>query len=1281
MKRILLFITVSFLMVGMYAQKVEKLLVGPNGSPTFIKFDSRDKASTTADSKQTLRTFVYTQPKDEIKELSSKKDQLGFTHEKFQQYFSGIKVEYGVFSVNKKNDVIQSLNGEYLPLDENFSTKPILSEQAALQKAMNYIGAQKYMWQDPENEAFAKKTEKSGTFYPKGELVIVQNYLGADKESKMKPTLAYKFNIYAVSPLSRDYVFVDAKTGIIVHKDAIIKHCNNLTHNHSAIKLSQPNSEYSILADANGTAATRYSGTRAIVADSYNGSYRLRESARGIQTYDMNMGINYNAAVDFTDNDNNWTSAEHNNAAKDNAALDAHWGAEMVRDYWTVKHGRNSFDDNGAITKSYVHFDLVEYGYPNNDNAFWNGSVMTYGDGTSFSPLTCIDVVAHEIGHAVTENTANLVYSYESGALNEAFSDIYGVSVEYFADPTKDTWVLGEEIGGPIRSLINPNAYGQPDTYLGTNWYTGTGDNGGVHYNSGVLNHWFYILTVGKSGTNDNGDSYNVSGIGIDKAAAIAYRTESVYLSSNSQYADARTYAIQSAIDLYGAGSNEVIQTTNAMYAVGVGSPYGQITYCTSKGNNFSYEWIAGVNIGSFSNTSGAAGYTNFTGQMITLNAGQSYGISLVPGFASTTYNEYWKIWIDYNKDGDFSDAGELVFDAGALSKVTVSGSISIPSIAAITTRMRVSMKYNAAQTECESFSYGEVEDYTVEITSGGSDTQAPTAPTGLAASGVTQTSVNLSWTASTDNVGVTGYDVYRNSTLYSSVTGTSASITGLTAATTYSFYVKAKDAAGNVSNASNTINVTTSAAADTQAPTAPTGLAASGVTQTSLTLNWTASTDNVGVTGYDVYRNSTLYSSVTGTSASITGLTAATTYSFYVKAKDAAGNISAASSTINVTTQSPVSSCTSTVSSFPYAESFETGLGLWLQDTDDNLNWTRDASGTPSSGTGPAAASNGTYYMYIESSTSGTGFPNKTAGLTSPCFDLTGEASAAFSFDYHMYGTAMGTLELKAKPEGGSWSTIWSKTGNQGNSWFTANVDLAAYVGTVVQLKFFGTTGSNYTSDITVDNVNLTNGSTGCTDVVLTITFDNYPEETSWVLKDNSGSTVASGGTYGSQPDGSTINLTNCLSDGCYTFTISDTYGDGICCSYGSGSYSLKNGAEVLASGGSFTSSESTNFCLTNGFKSSSYLLQNFAADINTGFRYKDIKLFPNPVGDILRIEAGNLSEVNVKIIDSKGAERMFVKGEKLYDGLDVSSFESGMYIIEFISKDKSYRERFVKL
>ncbi|MCM3269616.1 PQQ-dependent sugar dehydrogenase [Paenibacillus elgii] len=190
-------------------------------------------------------------------------------------------------------------------------------------------------------------------------------------------------------------------------------------------------------------------------------------------------------------------------------------------------------------------------------------------------------------------------------------------------------------------------------------------------------------------------------------------------------------------------------------------------------------------------------------------------------------------------------------------------------------------------------------------VSLGGSDTTAPSVPTGLTSPGQTETTVDLSWAASTDNVGVTGYDVFQNGTLIGSPLSTSYSVVGLTPGTAYSFTVKAKDAAGNSSAASSQLSVTTKA--DTTAPTEPTNVTAASKTDTTVTLTWTASTDNVGVTAYDIYRDGTLVQAgVTETSYTVTGLTASTAYSFTVKAKDAAGNQSAASQPLSVTTNAP---------------------------------------------------------------------------------------------------------------------------------------------------------------------------------------------------------------------------------------------------------------------------------------------------------------------------------------------------------------------------------------
>ncbi len=192
----------------------------------------------------------------------------------------------------------------------------------------------------------------------------------------------------------------------------------------------------------------------------------------------------------------------------------------------------------------------------------------------------------------------------------------------------------------------------------------------------------------------------------------------------------------------------------------------------------------------------------------------------------------------------------------------------------------------------------------------GGGDQQAPTAPSNLRSTAVTSSSIALAWNASTDNVGVTGYDIYQGSTVVGNVSGSTLAFThtGLVADTSYTYTVKAKDAAGNASAASSALSVKTGAGSggtDTQAPTMPTNLSVTGVTASGISLSWTASTDNVGVTGYVVYQGTTQIMTVSGTTATVTGLTAGTAYTFKVAAKDAAGNVSPQSAPVTGTTQS----------------------------------------------------------------------------------------------------------------------------------------------------------------------------------------------------------------------------------------------------------------------------------------------------------------------------------------------------------------------------------------
>jgi Zn-dependent metalloprotease len=463
------------------------------------------------------------------------KDKLGQKHLKVQQYYRDIKVAGGQYIFHYDGNFVKSANGKLIK-NINVSVVPSISESKALAFALKSVNGKSYMWEKPGMKDFALKTEGK-SYKPRAELFIsAKNY-----DYKNGADLVYRFDIYVEKPLGRYIVEIDAHSGEVINKF-------NRIHaiNHS------------------GTGETQYDGNVNINMDFDGTNYVLRDVTRGngIHTFDMKNGTDYSQAVEFGEID------DHIDQENNRAGVSAHYGAAMTYDYYKSHFGRNSFDGNGAEIKSYVHFDR------NYVNAFWNGSVMTYGDGDgiSYGPLVDIDIVGHEITHAVTQHSANLIYSNESGALNESFSDIFGELIEYHGTGFND-WLMGDDMdlnGDGFRTMWNPNADGDPDTYNGDNWYTGNGDNGGVHINSGVQNYWFYLLVEGGSGVNDLGYSFDVTGIGRDDAGAIAYRNLTVYLTETSQYVDARSGAIQSAIDLFGENSKQHISTIEAWNAVGV---------------------------------------------------------------------------------------------------------------------------------------------------------------------------------------------------------------------------------------------------------------------------------------------------------------------------------------------------------------------------------------------------------------------------------------------------------------------------------------------------------------------------------------------------------------------------------------------------------------------------------------------------------------------------------------------------------------------------------------
>jgi hypothetical protein len=191
---------------------------------------------------------------------------------------------------------------------------------------------------------------------------------------------------------------------------------------------------------------------------------------------------------------------------------------------------------------------------------------------------------------------------------------------------------------------------------------------------------------------------------------------------------------------------------------------------------------------------------------------------------------------------------------------------------------------------------------------------------------------------------------------------------------------------------------------------------------------------------------------------------------------------------------------CSGDVASFPYSESFETNLGLWKDaTTGDDLNFTRQSGGTPSNATGPSAAADGSYYLYVEASGNGTGYPNKRAILNSPCLNFSSLTKPSLAFKYHMYGSAIASLTVEARKDNtGTWTSVFSKSGDQGNSWQTATVDLTSFAGQAsVQLRFNVLTGSGnsgWQSDIAIDAVGISNGDGGGTPGGCTaLNFNDY--------------------------------------------------------------------------------------------------------------------------------------------------------------------------------------------
>ncbi|WP_431925411.1 M4 family metallopeptidase [Micromonospora wenchangensis] len=370
-----------------------------------------------------------------------------------------------------------------------------------------------------------------------------------------------------------------------------------------------------------------YTGSVSIDTTLSGSTYQMIDPSHGNgRTCDMNNGTT--TCTTFTDADNVW--GDGTNANRQSAGVDAHFGAAKTFDYFKNVHGRNGIFGNGTGVPSRVHYGR------NYINAFWDGAQMTYGDGASNSrPLVSLDVAGHEMSHGVTEAVSGLVYSGESGGLNEATSDIFGNMVEFYAAAPSDPgdYQVGEKIningnGTPLRYMYNPSLDGSSDSC----WTTST-KNKDVHYSSGVGNHFFFNLAEGTGATAYGtspvcGSAPAVTGIGREKAEKIWFRALDVYFTSNTSYVNnttpsntARAYSLKAATDLYGSCSTEYKAVQAAWTAVAVS---GSDAPCSSTGNDFSVSLSptsGSVTAGGSVATTVATATTSGTAQTVTFSA------------------------------------------------------------------------------------------------------------------------------------------------------------------------------------------------------------------------------------------------------------------------------------------------------------------------------------------------------------------------------------------------------------------------------------------------------------------------------------------------------------------------------------------------------------------------------------------------------------------------------------------------------------------------------------
>ena len=467
-------------------------------------------------------------------------DRSGASHVRMDRTYRGLPVLGGDLVVHQDAQGSWAGVSQTLSKRLSLSTTPKLTRATATARALKASGA----------------TRGISGLKAKGKPQLVVDTIGH------RPRLAWAVTTggrHRDGTPSRLTSYVDASTGAVLRREEGIE-------------------------TVDGSGQSLYSGTVPLKVTQSGSTYQLKDPTRGnTYTTDMNnatdsylcqlFGSGCKTGTIFTSSTPNFGNGTSSNRAS--AGVDAQYGTNETWDYYNQVHGRAGIFGNGAGSYNRTHYGS------NYVNAFWDGTKMTYGDGdgVNYGPLVSLDVAGHEMSHGVTENTAGLTYSGESGGLNEATSDIFGTMVEFFAANPNDPgdYLIGEEFDlknhAGFRRMDNPISDGSSP-----NCYSSNTKNLDVHYSSGVGNHFFYLLAEGSGAKTINGVAHNsptcngstVTGIGRDAAQRIWFRALTVYMTSGTTYSQARTATLNAARDLYGAGSTNYNTVAAAWSAVSV---------------------------------------------------------------------------------------------------------------------------------------------------------------------------------------------------------------------------------------------------------------------------------------------------------------------------------------------------------------------------------------------------------------------------------------------------------------------------------------------------------------------------------------------------------------------------------------------------------------------------------------------------------------------------------------------------------------------------------------